>query len=121
MDVKPEPNVFTTLKLASRIAVDLYLQQAISESTAREGQVLHFTVSRPVLYNGETIIPKGASATGRIKNIGRKKMTIVLNSVNSTSGHSLPFESIELSGRTEDIIASRNYSGTIKKGTTIHF
>ena len=121
VDVKPEPNVVTTLKLASRIAVDLYLQQAISESTAREGQVLHFTVSRPVLYNGETIIPKGASATGRIKNIGRKKMTIVLNSVNSTSGHSLPFESIELSGRTEDIIASRNYSGTIKKGTTIHF
>ncbi len=121
VDVKPEPNVVTTLKLATRITVDLYLQQAISESTAREGQVLHFTVSRPVLYNGETIIPKGASATGRIKNIGRKKMTIVLNSVNSTSGHNLPFESIELSGRTEDIIASRNYSGTLKKGTTIHF
>ncbi len=118
---KSEPNSPRSVRLNTRVEVDLYLQQAISESTAREGQVLNFTVSRPVTYNGETIIPRGAAATGRIKNIGKKKMTIILNSVNSASGQSLPFEIVELSGRIEDIVASRSYSGTLKKGTTIHY
>ena len=118
---KSEPNTPRSVRLNTRVEVDLYLQQAISEATAREGQVLNFTVSRPVTYNGETIIPRGATATGRIKTIGKKKMTIVLNSVNSASGQSLPFEIVELSGRIEDIVASRSYSGTLKKGTTIHY
>ena len=118
---KSEPNTPRSVRLNTRVEVDLYLQQAISEATAREGQVLNFTVSRPVTYNGETIIPRGATATGRIKSIGKKKMTIVLNSVNSASGQSLPFEIVELSGRIEDIVASRSYSGTLKKGTTIHY
>lgn len=121
LEEKPENKVAKSLRLNTRLEVDLYLQESISENSAREGQLLNFTVSRPVVYNGETIISRGALATGRIKNIGKKKMTIVLNNVNSTSGQSLPFESIELSGRIEDIISSRNYSGTLKKGTTINY
>lgn len=110
-----------SLRLNSRLEVNLYLRDPINESTAKEGQVLNFTVSNPVFYNGETIITRGASATGRIKNIGKKKISIVLTSVNSSGGQSLPFESVELSGRIEEIISSRNYSGTLKRGTVINF
>jgi eukaryotic-like serine/threonine-protein kinase len=110
-----------TVRLNTRLDVNLYLRDAINEATAKEGQSLYFTVSNPVSYNGEVIIARGASASGRIKNIGKKKISIVLNSVTATSGQTLPFETVELSGRIEEIISSRNYSGTLKKGTTIHF
>ena len=110
-----------TIRLNARLDVNLYLRDAINEATAKEGQSLYFTVSNPVSYNGEVIIARGASASGRIKNIGKKKISIVLNSVTATSGQTLPFETVELSGRIEEIISSRNYSGTLKKGTTINF
>lgn len=110
-----------TMRLNTRLEVALYLREPINEATAKEGQVLSFTVSNPVLYNGEVIIAKGAAASGRIKNLSKKKISIVLNSVNSTGGQSLPFENIELSGRIEEILSSRNYSGTLKKGTIINF
>lgn len=118
---EPEPKSLRSVRLNTRIEVNLLLREALTESTAHEGQVLHFTVTSPVVYNGETIIPRGAAATGRIKNVGKKKMSIVLNSVTAAGGQSLPFEAIELSGRIDDIIAARNYSGTLKKGTTINF
>lgn len=121
VEEKSETRLVKASRLNSRLEVDLYLQEAIAESSARPGQRLNFTVMRPVSYNGETLVAKGAIATGRIKTIGKKKMTIVLNSVTSVSGQSLPFETIELSGRTEDIISSRNYSGTLKRGTTLHY
>lgn len=109
------------IRLNARLDVDLYLREAINETTARQGQFLFFSVSNPVSYNGEVIIAKGASASGRIKNISKKKISIVLTNVTSTSGQTLPFETVELSGRIEEIISSRNYSGTLKKGTTINF
>ena len=108
---KPEEPVRKTpqtMRLNTRLDVNLYLREAISEATAREGQSLNFTVSNPVSYNGEIIIPSGAKATGRIKNLTKKKISIVLTSVNSVSGQSLPFEGSELSGRIEEIISSRN-------------
>jgi len=119
--VEPDPKPLKAVKLNSRLEVNLLLQETLTEATAQEGKVLHFTVTNPVMYNGETIITKGASATGRIKNVGKKKMSIILNSVNSAGGQALPFENIELSGRIEDILSARHYSGTLKKGTTINF
>lgn len=118
---EPVRKATQTMRLNTRVEVSLYLREAISESTAREGQVLNFTVSNPVSYNGEIIITKGAAATGRIKNIGKKKMSIVLNYVSSALGQSLPFEPVELSGRIEEIISSRNYSGTLKRGTMVNY
>jgi len=121
---KPEEPVRKTpqtIRLNTRLDVNLYLREAINEATAKEGQSLYFIVSNPVSYNGEVIIARGASASGRIKNIGKKKISIVLNSVTATSGQTLPFEAVELSGRIEEIVSSRNYSGTLKKGTTITF
>jgi eukaryotic-like serine/threonine-protein kinase len=121
---KPEEPVRRTpqtIRLNARLDVNLYLRDAINQATAQEGQSLSFTVSNSVSYNGEVIIAKGASASGRIKNISKKKISIVLNSVTGTSGQSLPFEAVELSGRIEEILSSRNYSGTLKKGTTINF
>ncbi len=110
-----------TMRLNTRLEVNLYLRDAISEATAREGQILNFTVPNPVSYNGEVIIASGAKATGRIKNLTKKKISIVLSSVASTSGQVLFFEGSELSGRIDEIISSRNYTGTLRKGATITF
>lgn len=119
--VEPVRKTPQSIRLNTRLEVNLYLRDVISEATAREGQILNFTVPNPVSYNGEIIIASGAKATGRIKNLTKKKISIVLSSVVSTSGQVLFFEGSELSGRIEEIIPSRNYTGTLKKGATITF
>jgi serine/threonine protein kinase len=116
--VKKNPQ---SIRLNTRVEVNLQLLNVISESGAKEGQLLQFNVTKPVTYNGETIIPAGSRATGIIKNLTRKKISIVLNSVSSISGQSLPFETTELSGRIEEIISSKYYSGMLRKGTIITF
>ena len=99
---------------------NLYLREALSTSS-QPGQSLIFVVSSPVRYDGEVIVEKGAIAKGMVRSVGKKKISIVITSVTSAGGQSLPLLQEELSGRIEDMISSRNYSATIKKGSTINF
>lgn len=108
-----------TVSLMTKTEVSLYLQQSINASTAYEGQGLSFTVTRPVYYNGEMIIEKGATATGRITKAGNKKLGLVISTVTAANGQRIPLQETELSGRIEEILSSRNYSAFLKKGITI--
>lgn len=110
-----------TVRINSSVDVDLYLREAINAATAKEGQSLNFTVTSPVSYGGAVIVEKGATATGTIHSVGKKKIGIVITTVTGANGQSLPFEQEELSGRIEDMVSSRNYTATLKKGTTINF
>jgi serine/threonine-protein kinase len=110
-----------SIQLNSKLEVSLYLREPITAATAEAGQTLLFNVTNPVYYNGEMIIEKGAVATGRIRSITNKKISIVLSNVTSVGGQKIPFQSIELSGRLEEILAARNYSGTLQKGITVSY
>lgn len=115
----PEKKATRTISLVNRTEVSLYLRENINGNSAYAGQSLSFTVTRPVYYNGEVIVEKGASATGRITKAGNKKLSIVISSVTAANGQRIPLQETELSGRIEEILASRNYSAYIKKGITI--
>ncbi len=117
----PEVRKNKTVTLNNRLEVNLFLKDAITESTAKEGQTLNFSVINSVVYNGETIIERGAQATGRIKNMTNKKMTIVISSVTAANGQRIPFQEVDLSGRYSEILSSRNYSAMLKRGITINF
>lgn len=115
----PEKKPTRTIALNNRTEVNLYLRESINGSTAYEGQSLSFTVTRPVYYNGELIVEKGASASGRITKAGNKKLALVISSVTAANGQRIPLQETELSGRIEEILSSRNYSAYLKKGITI--
>lgn len=121
---EPKPEVAhtpKTIRLQNRLEVSLYLMQPINAATAEAGQTLQFSVTSPVRYDGETIIENGAIATGRIKNIGNKKMSILFINVTARNGQALPFADAELSGRIVDLLNNRNYSAHLKRGITINF
>ena len=112
---KREPK---TIRITSAPEVSLYLREPLT-TNASEGQVIYFNVISPVRYNGDVIIEKGATATGRIKNVGNKKISIVISKVTGANGEALPLQEVELSGRINDMISNRSYSVPLKRGITI--
>ncbi|RYY52775.1 MAG: serine/threonine protein kinase [Chitinophagaceae bacterium] len=115
-----KPRSSGSMVLGAKMEVSLYLRDALSENS-QTGQALSFSVTSPVVYQGQVIIEKGSIATGRIKNVGNKKITVVLQNVGGLNGQRLPLQEIELSGRTNEMISNRSYSGYIKKGTVVSY
>ncbi len=109
-----------SMVLNAKPEVSLYLQQPLS-SSSQTGQSLSFTVTSAVTYQGQTIIERGSIAYGRIKNVGNKKITVVLSSVNGIFGQRFPLQEVELSGRTDEMISNRVYSANLKKGISINY
>ncbi|MGZ5286939.1 MAG: hypothetical protein ACXWB9_07135, partial [Flavisolibacter sp.] len=112
---KREPK---TIRIAGAPEVPLYLREPLT-ANASEGQLIYFNVTSPVRYNGDVIIERGATATGRIKNVGNKKISIVITKVTAANGDMLPLQEVELSGRINDMISNRSYSVPLKRGITI--
>ena len=117
---EPKPKPSGSVTLGGRTEVTLYLREPLTESS-QTGQVLSFSVVNPVVYDGKLIVERGSAASGRIKNVGNKKITVVLQSVVGINGQRLPLQEIELSGRTNEMISNRSYSAYFKKGTIINF
>ncbi len=112
---KREPKI---IRIAGAPEVPLYLREPLN-ANASEGQVIYFNVISPVRYNGDVIIERGATATGRVKNVGNKKISIVITKVTAANGEMLPLQEVELSGRINDMISNRSYSVPLKRGITI--
>ena len=116
-----EPKVSKSVRLQSSVNVNLYLREPLNIETVSAGQTIYFSVTGAVLYDGGVIIEKGAMAKGTIRSVGKKKISLVINSVTAANGQWLPVQQEELSGRIEDIVNIRNYSAIIKRGSTINF
>jgi hypothetical protein len=50
-------------------ALVVQLNNAVSSKTARVGDAFTATVAKPVVVQGETLIPRGAEVTGRVTNV----------------------------------------------------
>jgi eukaryotic-like serine/threonine-protein kinase len=121
VSVKPEPEnkKVKSVFIPERLEVDLYLLSDIDLNSAQEGQVLSFKVQNPVQYDGQTIIQRGATASGYIKKLTNKKISLAFNSVTAVSGQSLRFQATELSGKFEDMLQSKSYTVMLEKGITV--
>jgi serine/threonine protein kinase len=106
--------------IPNRLEVDLLLLDDIDLETAQEGQSLDFRVQNSVQFDGQTIIPKGATASGYIKKLTQKKISISFNTVKSVRGQSLRFQSTELSGRFDEMLQSKSYTVLLEKGITVN-
>jgi eukaryotic-like serine/threonine-protein kinase len=106
--------------IPNRLEVDLLLLDDIDLETAQEGQSLDFRVQNSVQFDGQTIIPKGATASGYIKKLTQKKISISFNTVKSVRGQSLRLQSTELSGKFEEMLQSKSYTVMLEKGITVN-
>jgi eukaryotic-like serine/threonine-protein kinase len=106
--------------IPNRLEVDLLLLDDINLETAQEGQTLDFRVQNSVQFDGQTIIPKGATASGYIKKLTQKKISIAFNTVKSVRGQSLRLQSTELSGKFEEMLQSKSYTVMLEKGITVN-
>ncbi len=106
--------------IPNRLEVDLLLLDDIDLETAQEGQSLDFRVQNSVQFDGQTIILKGATASGYIKKLTQKKISISFNTVKSVRGQSLRLQSTELSGKFEEMLQSKSYTVMLEKGITVN-
>ncbi|MDE3248288.1 MAG: protein kinase, partial [Bacteroidota bacterium] len=113
---KAEPKEIT---LREKLEVELSMRETITREEDEREQPVSFTVSSPVVYNGVTIVNRGAVARGSIK-IGRVLSTVDISSVEAANGRQ-----IALKGRAhrkvKDLSSERSYTAVLVKGTTLLF
>jgi hypothetical protein len=56
----------TTLTVPAGTSVTVRLQSAVSSATSHSGDPFQATLDEPVVVQGQTVIPRGAAATGRV-------------------------------------------------------
>ena len=81
-------------------AIEVVLDESLSSKTATPGQSFQATVEAPVEIDGKVAIPKGAHATGTVKDAkaaGRFKGASLLE---------LALKSVEVNGKTHEISTS---------------
>lgn len=86
----------------------------------KQAQRVSFTVSRPVVYNGVTIIRSGAVATGSLT-IGRVMTDIEISNVEAANGRQIPLKSAKAHGKRADVESNRHYTAYLVPGTRISF
>ena len=102
------------------VSVSLYLQQNPESIPKRQETPVHFTVSRPVVYNGVTIIRQGATANGVIR-VGMTRIDVTINGVTAANGQQVRLRVSEEHRNIREFTSNRNYSANVVKGTNINF
>lgn len=104
-----------------RVEVSLILRTSPDmNQKQKQAQRVTFTVSRPVVYNGVTIINQGAMATGSLT-IGRVITDIEINNVEASNGRQIPLKSAKAHGKRADVESDRSYTAYLIPGTRISF
>lgn len=109
----------SSVRLERNVPVSLYLEDHLTPDNIREGQHINFQVTVPVVYQGETIIPKGAPASAVIRSVSSKKISIRFQQVSGVKGQALNFRNSELSGKISEMLSSRNFSVQLEKGQLV--
>ena len=65
-DKKPEAAVADALTVPTGTLVNVRLQQSVSSASARSGEEFAAVLDEPLVSEGKTIAPRGATVTGRV-------------------------------------------------------
>jgi hypothetical protein len=118
---EPEkPAAKKDVTVSSRVEIQLYLQNDLSNSPERQDIPVTFSLSSPVVYQGVTIINKGATAKGVIK-LGKIQTDVDIISITAANGEQIRLKAERGHGKRKEITTNRSYSAFILPGTRINF
>jgi serine/threonine-protein kinase len=106
--------------ISSKVEIDLYLQNDLSNSPERQDIPVTFSLRNNVVYNGVTIINQGAIAKGMIK-LGKIQTDIDIFNITAANGQQISIKALRGHGRRNEISSNRNYTAIILPGTRIKF
>jgi serine/threonine protein kinase len=109
----------TSIVIDDKIVVALRLRETISSNEDDREQQVSFTVSRPVVVKGITIIREGATARGRVK-IGRVLSTVDITSVMAANGQEIALRERD-HRKVKNLSSDRDYTAILIKGTRMNF
>lgn len=86
------------VKVELKTPVPLMVDEPLSSKTSKSGQTFRLVAAEDVIVNGQVVVAKGSSATGRITLVekgninveGRVEVTV--DSVRAVDGHNIPLE-----------------------------
>ncbi len=117
--VAEKPVERITVNIDSKVAIPLRMRESISNNEDGRELPVSFTVTRPVVFRGVTIIKEGAIAKGRIK-IGRVLSTVDITSVTAANGHEIALKERD-HRKVKNLASERDYSAVLIKGTSLNF
>lgn len=115
-----KPAVKKDITISSKVEIELYLQNDLGDAPERQDIPVTFSLSRDVVYNGVTIINKGAIAKGVIK-LGRVQTDVDINTITAVNGQQIRIKAQRGHGRRNEITSKRNYTAIILPGTRLNF
>jgi len=115
---KPAPKKDVTV--SSKVEIQLYLQNDLSSAPERQDIPVTFSLSNAVVYQGVTIINKGATAKGVIK-LGKIQTDVDITSITAANGEQIRIKAERGHGKRKEISSNRSYTAIILPGTRINF
>ncbi len=115
-----KPAAKKDVTVTSRLEINLYLQSNLENSPEREDIPVTFSLSNPVVYNGVTIINRGATAKGVIK-LGKIQTDVDINTITAANGQQIRLKAERGHGKRREISSNRSYTAFILPGTRIDF
>ena len=117
--VTEKPAEKTTVRIDGKVEVALRMRETISSNEDGREQPVTFTVSRPVIVRGITIIREGAVARGRVK-IGRVLSTVDIIAVMAANGQEMALRERD-HRKVKNLASDRNYTAVLIKGSSLNF
>lgn len=118
---EPEkPAAKKDVTVSSKIEIQLYLQNDLGNAPERQDIPVTFSLSNAVVYQGVTIINKGATAKGIIK-LGKIQTDVDITSITAANGEQIRIKADRGHGKRKEITSNRSYTAIIPPGTRINF
>ena len=109
----------TTIFIDGKVEVALRMRETISSNDDGREQSVSFTVTRPVVVRGVTVIREGAIARGRVK-IGRVLSTVDITAVMAANGREIALRERD-HRKVKNLASDRDYTAFLIKGTSFNF
>ncbi|MBK8519503.1 MAG: serine/threonine protein kinase [Chitinophagaceae bacterium] len=117
---KEEPAQKKDVFISSKVEIQLYLQNDLSNAPERQDIPVTFSLKNNVVYRGVTIINEGAVAKGMIK-LGKVQTDVDIFNITAANGQQITIRALKGHGRRNEISSNRNYTAIILPGTRINF
>lgn len=116
----PQPITPKELTIYNEVLFEVVLEHLPDMDSRREHQPVKFVATNAVVYNGITLIDKGAIAEGSIS-LGRRQATLVIKHIRGTDGQIIALKTKEPGVSLKNIKLNQPYPVAIKKGIKLFF